>query len=87
LTIRLIGDYSHSQGNCCYATTNLHNGPTQPLIDLLTTLNGGKVPSTDISKREQTLNGNGKQVIEDVGAALHIDLNLGAGTLKSVSAY
>ncbi|WP_226016433.1 TonB-dependent receptor [Novosphingobium sp. FKTRR1] len=87
LTVRLIADYSHSQGNCCYATTNLHNGPTQPLIDLLTTLGGGKVPSTDLSKREQTLNGNGKQVIEDVGAALHIDLNLGAGTLKSVSAY
>lgn len=87
LTVRLIADYAHGQGNCCYATTNLKNGPTQPLIDLLTKANGGKVPSADPAAFEQTLNGNGKQVIEDVGAALHIDLALGHGTLKSVSAY
>lgn len=36
LTVRLIGDYSHSQGNCCYATSAFIDGPTQPIIDLLT---------------------------------------------------
>ena len=36
LTVRLIGDYSYSSGNCCYATSAFVDGPTQPLIDLLT---------------------------------------------------
>lgn len=36
LTIRLIGDYSFSDGNCCYATSAFVDGPTQPIIDLLT---------------------------------------------------
>ncbi|MCH7627636.1 MAG: TonB-dependent receptor [Proteobacteria bacterium] len=86
LTIRLIGDYSHGGGNCCYATTNFKDGPTQPLVDYLTVLNGGKVPSTKASDWEQTLNGNGRQSIEDFGGTLHIDLGLGNGTLKSVTA-
>ncbi|NML92415.1 TonB-dependent receptor [Novosphingobium olei] len=86
VTIRLIGDYSHSAGNCCYATTNLKDGPTQPLVDALTRLNGGVVPSTKASDWEQTLNGKGNQVIEDFGGTLQMDFGIGAGTLKSVTA-
>ncbi|KAK0341345.1 hypothetical protein LTR94_026750, partial [Friedmanniomyces endolithicus] len=70
LTIRLIGDYSHGGGNCCYATSDFKNGPTQPLVDLLTTLNGGKVPSRKLSDFQQTLNGNGRQTITDYGGTL-----------------
>ncbi|QCI92840.1 TonB-dependent receptor [Novosphingobium sp. EMRT-2] len=86
LTIRLIGDYSHGGGNCCYATSDFKNGPTQPLVDLLTTLNGGKVPSRKLSDYQQTLNGNGRQTITDYGGTLQIEAGLGGGTLKSVTA-
>jgi hypothetical protein len=85
-TIRLIGDYSHGGGNCCYATSDFKNGPTQPLVDLLTTLNGGKVPSRKLSDYQQTLNGNGRQTITDYGGTLQIEAGLGGGTLKSVTA-
>lgn len=109
LTVRLIGDYSYSSGNCCYATSAFVDGPTQPLIDLLTVyqpassaqflgvlagaipassmaLTGRKLPSSDPSDWEQTLNGDGKQTIEDYGGTLLIDAQVGAGTLKSVTA-
>ena len=86
LSIRLIGDYSYSTGNCCYATSSFQAGPTQPLIDYLTVIGGRTLPSAKPSDWQQTLNGNGKQTVEDYGATLMVDADLGAGTLKSVSA-
>lgn len=86
LSVRLIGDYSLSQGNCCYATSSFKAGPTQPLVDILTRLNGGVVPSADPSDWEQTLNGDGRQRIEDYGGTMIIEAGLGGGTLKSVTA-
>lgn len=87
LSIRLIGDYSQSNGNCCYATSNYIDGPTQPLINALTLARGLPLPSTRLRDREQTLNYEGTQRIEDWGATLLIDAEIGEGTLKSVSAY
>ncbi|MCW1384745.1 TonB-dependent receptor [Novosphingobium sp. KCTC 2891] len=87
LSVRLIGDYSRGSGNCCYATSEFKLGPTTPLVDALTLANGGVVSSKKASDWEQTLNGNGEQVIKDYGATLLIDLALGNGTLKSVSSY
>ncbi len=84
-SMRLIGDYSFGEGNCCYATTDYVNGPTQPLIDGLTLAGGRKVPSKDPKKWEMGLNGNGNQTIEDYGATLLVDADIGAGTLKSVT--
>ncbi len=107
-SMRLIGDYSFGEGNCCYATSAYKDGPTQPVIDALTTfqpvnstqflgllaglvnpstvpLTGRTVPSADPKKWEQGLNGNGHQTIEDYGATLLVDADLGAGTLKSVT--
>lgn len=109
LSLRLIGDYSYSSGNCCYATSAFIDGPTQPLIDLLTvyqpassaqflgvlagalpasvmTPTGRQLPARDPARFEQTLNGNGKQTIEDYGGTLLIDAEIGAGTLKSITA-
>lgn len=85
-SVRLIGDYSRGSGNCCYATSAFLDGPTQPLIDGLTLLNGGVLPSAKLSDREQSLNGDGRQVVEDFGATLQIEAGLGDGTLKSVTA-
>ncbi len=86
VTVRLIGDYSFGEGNCCYATSAFVDGPTQPLIDGLTLLAGRKVPSAQTADWEQGLNGNGNQTIKDYGATLLIDADVGAGTLKSVTA-
>ncbi len=86
LSIRLIGDYSFSKGNCCYATSSFQAGPTQPLIDALTLAGGRTLPSANPSDWQQTLNGNGKQTVEDYGATLQIEAEIGAGTLKSVTA-
>jgi iron complex outermembrane receptor protein len=54
VSLRLIGDYSKSQGNCCYATSEYINGPTQPLINALTLANGRKLPSTKLGDFEPT---------------------------------
>lgn len=86
VSIRLIGDYSRGSGNCCYATTDFIDGPTQPLVDALATALGQTLPSKDLGDFEQTLNGNGRQVIEDYGGTLLGEFGLGDGTLKSVTA-
>lgn len=86
VSIRLIGDYSKSEGRCCYATADYVNGPTQPLIDALTVGNGFTVPSKRPEDFEATLSANGKQGIEDYGGTLLIDVGVGDDTLKSVTA-
>ncbi|KUR75062.1 TonB-dependent receptor [Novosphingobium sp. Fuku2-ISO-50] len=87
VTVRLIGDYSSSHGDCCYATERVTAGPTAPLVDYLTTALGLKLPSTDISKFQVSLNQLGYQSTKDYGGALLVDAAIGAGMLKSVTAY
>lgn len=82
--IRLIGDYSRGSGACCYATANFIDGPTQPLINALTLALGKTVPSDDF---QQSLSTPGAQVVKDYGATLLADFEIGAGTLKSVTAW
>jgi outer membrane receptor protein involved in Fe transport len=86
VSIRLIGDYSRGSGNCCYATSDYINGPTQPLVDALTRALGLRVPSRDLGDFQQTLNTEGRQTITDYGGTLLGEFRLGAGTLKSVTA-
>jgi iron complex outermembrane receptor protein len=87
VTVRLIGDYSASHGACCYATERFVSGPTAPLVDALTLGLGNKLPSTDPSKFQVSLNTLGYQSTKDAGATLLVDAAVGAGTLKSVTAY
>jgi iron complex outermembrane recepter protein len=87
VTVRLIGDYSSSHGDCCYATERVTAGPTAPLVDALTEALGLKLPSTDPSKFQVALNSDGYQQTKDYGATLLVDAGLGAGTLKSVTAW
>lgn len=86
ISIRLIGDYSRGGGNCCYATSSFNPGPTQPLIDALTLAGGLRLPSPKPGDFEQTLNGDGHQTIEDYGGTALIDIGIGGGNLKSVTA-
>jgi iron complex outermembrane recepter protein len=87
VTVRLIGDYSSSHGDCCYATERVTAGPTAPLVDALTEALGLKLPSTDPSKYQVALNSDGYQQTKDYGATLLVDAAIGAGTLKSVTAW
>ena len=47
--IRLIGDYSRGHGACCYATSNLVDGPTQPPVATRSTARAKSAASTSIS--------------------------------------
>ncbi|KUR75244.1 TonB-dependent receptor [Novosphingobium sp. FSW06-99] len=87
VTVRLIGDYSSSHGDCCYATERVTAGPTSPLVDELTLLGGLKLPSTNPGAFQVSLNSDGYQHTRDAGVTLLVDAALGAGTLKSVTAY
>lgn len=85
-SLRLIGDYSLSSGNCCYATADFINGPTQPLINALTVANGFQVPSSRLGDFESSLNSTSTQRIKDYGGTALMTLALGGGELRSVTA-
>lgn len=86
LRVRLIGDYAHTGGDCCYATAERVSGPAQPLIDSLTRANGLTPPSPDKDDRQAVLNDFGRSTrVNDYGAALNIDLDTELGTLTSVT--
>ncbi len=85
LSIRLIGDYSKSVGNCCYGTVDYIQGPTTALIDGLITAAGRKIPSKNPDDREAAISNPTRQVTRDYGGTLLIDLGLGEGSLKSVT--
>ena len=86
VSLRLIGDFSNTEGNCCYATADVVNGPTQPLINALTLANGRRLPSTRLSDFEQALSADGNQRIRDYGGTLIADFIVGDDTLKSITA-
>jgi outer membrane receptor protein involved in Fe transport len=86
VSIRLIGDFSNTEGNCCYATANVVDGPTQPLINALTRANGRQLPSTRLSDFEQSLSIDGNQRIRDYGGTMLVDVAFGDDTLKSITA-
>lgn len=86
LTIRLIGDYAHSSGDCCYATSDYINGPTQPLIDALTLANGRRVPSRRLEDFQASLSARSLQSIEDYGGTALVNIGVGNGEIRSVTA-
>lgn len=85
-SMRVIGDYSKTTGDCCYGTSNFIDGPTQPLIDGLTEARGVTLPSKRLRDREQVLSAPSRQKIEDFGGTLLVDIGVGGGTIKSVTA-
>ncbi|HRX39829.1 MAG: TonB-dependent receptor [Parvularculaceae bacterium] len=87
LSIRLIGDYSKSDANCCYASINYVDGPAQPLIDALTLAAGGRLPSNGPKDFQQTLSAPNDQSVSDYGATLIIDYDFDDVSLKSTTVY
>lgn len=85
-SLRIIADYSKSDGNCCYGTVNYIDGPTQPLINALTHMSGLQVPSSNLSKRQGGINARSGQEIVDYGGTALLTADVGIGTIKSVTA-
>ncbi|SDA35867.1 TonB-dependent receptor [Sphingomonas sp. NFR15] len=86
-SVRIIGDYTRGTGNCCYATSPVVVGPLQPFIDSLIVAAGGVVPSKHPEDRQQSLNGDGREAVEDYGAAVIVEAGLFGGTLRSTTGF
>ncbi|WP_313802191.1 TonB-dependent receptor [Sphingobium sp.] len=86
LTIKLIGDYSKTGGDCCYGTV-LRVAPVfQPVLDQLELANGFQTPSRRLGDRQANLNDVGRNTdIEDYGGTLIAEAALGSGTLTSIT--
>ena len=82
LTLRAIGDYSKIDELCCYAG-NLVAGPTVPLIFAV----GGAIEPENLFSDRTFLNVLPENEIENYGGSLQADLELGALTLTSITAY
>ena len=86
VSFHLIGDYSKSNGHCCFTTSSYLPGPAQALINGLILARGLKLPSTNPGDFEQVLSNPGQQQVEDYGATLLGSVAFGGDTLKTVTA-
>ncbi|MGK2911153.1 MAG: TonB-dependent receptor [Sphingobium sp.] len=86
VSIRLIGDYSVSTGDCCYGSAEFIDGPTQPLVNALGLANGRKPPSRRLSDFSSSLDASPRQRVEDYGGTALVNIDVGAGEVRSVSA-
>ena len=82
LKVRAIGDYSNIDELCCYVG-NVNFGPTAPLVFGA----GGAVGNENILSDEFFLNFAPENKIESYGGSVQADLDLGALTLTSITAY
>ena len=82
LHVRAIGDYSKIDELCCYAG-NLIAGPTVPAIFAV----GGQIVPQDLFADRTFLNVLPENEIESYGGSIQADLELGALTLTSITAY
>ncbi|MEM8770021.1 MAG: TonB-dependent receptor [Pseudomonadota bacterium] len=87
LSFRLIGDYAERNENCC-ASVRIIRGPTTPIADALT---GGVTSSLPLDpfERETAISPGRtfKQDVEDYGASLQANWDVGAAQITSVTAY
>ncbi|WP_338446365.1 TonB-dependent receptor [Pelagerythrobacter marensis] len=82
LRIRAIGDYSQIDELCCFAG-NVVAGPTVPLLFAV----GGEIDPENLFSDRTYLNTLPVNEIESYGGSLQADLELGALTLTSITAY
>lgn len=86
LTIRILGDYTQTNANCCYAAVNYVNGASRALVNSLIVARGLVAPSNNLTLRQQVLSDNGTSLTKDYGGSLNIDINALGGTIKSITA-
>lgn len=79
--IRLIADFDELDEVCC-GFLNTVNGPTSPVVDLL----GGQVINDPFGYRTR-LNSDPTNDVRNSGLSVHVDTQLGAVSLQSITAY
>lgn len=82
LRVRAIADYSKIDELCCFAG-NVMAGPTVPLIFAV----GGEIVPEDLFSDRTYLDTLPVNEIENYGGSIQADLELGALTLTSITAY
>ncbi len=87
LEVLVIGDYARSAANCCWSAAIAVAGPTAPLIDAYSRLNGLTFvrPPTAEQERQESLNSPSRETIEDEGITARVDWRRGAVTLTSIT--
>jgi len=89
LEVVLFADYAKSDADCCWASAQVVNGPTAPIIAAYSALNGltfTPAPSAE-QNRAVSLNSTPRESITDQGVGATIDLSVASGELKSVTAF
>ncbi len=87
IRFRLIGDYVKSNENCCYATVDAVDGPTQPLINLLSGQFGNPPVNGKPLGYRQALSQDTVANLRDRGVVLTGEFDVGGDTLTSITAY
>ena len=89
LTLRLIGDYSHRNENCCIAViTRASQAPVPNLANgVVAALGGNDGNPNDPYARNAYANRPDTQRVRDRGVSLQADWEIGPGTLTSITSY
>ena len=82
MSFRLMGDYDTIDEVCC-AATNVVNGPTGPIIQLI----GGNLVAEDPSSYEVYYNFGSTNKIDNGGLSFQGDIDLGEVQFTSITAY
>jgi iron complex outermembrane receptor protein len=90
LALRLIADYGKSDADCCWASAQVVNGPTSPLIAAYGGLHGLTFVPAPQSEADRSVSMNTvpREIIEDGGLTATLDLQLSNRVaMKSVTAF
>jgi outer membrane receptor protein involved in Fe transport len=85
--VRLVGDYTKREENCC-AAPQAELTPTTPVLQVLNAIVPGSFANpADPFERVAYSNRDTTQDVEDMGASAEINWDLGGSTLTSVTAW
>ncbi len=87
--VLLMADYAKSDAECCWASAQVVNGPTAPIINAYGALHGltfAEAPNAE-DQRAISLNTVPRETITDQGVAATINAKLAIGELKSITAF
>ena len=85
--LSLIADHTKSDANCCWGSAQVVAGPTAPLIQMFSALNGLTYvpPPQGENERIQSMNTSPGEIVEDSGLTLRFDWSFGDMMLRSIT--
>jgi len=89
LEVWLVADHAESDSHCCWGSAIVEAGPTAPLIDVYSSLNGLTfvAPPAGEDSRSASLNTLPGEKIEDGGLMARVQWNVGDITVSSTSSF